>query len=149
MDENVRTVLVAGALLASLLWNLYQTFRFKSQDVQATVREIEAIKSDVESLKFKVGLFWRLVEDHMSTLLAKANPIHLTLDEQVAARVYDVQKRNSPTGVLKTLAPAIKRELPNLTADEKLIFVCILGAIESQLYDRGELEGLGGLDESV
>jgi hypothetical protein len=132
------------ALIVNVVWNLWQYTRLKRLDSKAELDKIRAgvdeLERDVRDLKTKMGLFWRLVEDHMTSLLPKANPIHLTPEEQAASAIYDVYKRNTPTRTLKVLEAALRRELGKsyLEIGEKHVFVMILGAIQSQLYDRGE-----------
>lgn len=131
-QELTPFIAVAGVLL-TLIWNIYQATvgRQKADQVQ---------DARITALETKVGLFWHLVEEHMSSMLAKANPIHLEPNEKAAARVYDVYKSKSPTHILKMLAIAVDRELKKqyMSSDETMAFTCILGAIKSQLYDRGE-----------
>jgi hypothetical protein len=76
----------------------------------------------------------------MTGMLARGNPIHLEPHEKAAAAIYDTYKRHSPTRTLKTLEAALIRELAKgyLDASETHVFVMLLGAIQSQLYDRGE-----------
>lgn len=144
MSEDVKTGLMGLTVIVTVVWNLWQYNRLKSQDSKKDIQdlrdELELVGKDVEGLKTKVGLFWHLVEEHMSSMLAKANPIHLELDEKAAANVYNVYKSKSPTHTLKVLAKAIDRELAAsyMAPDEVVAFTCILGAIKSQLYDRNE-----------
>lgn len=144
MSEDVKTGLMGLTVIVTVIWNLWQYNRLKSQDskkdIQDLREELELVGKDVEGLKTKVGLFWHLVEEHMSSMLAKANPIQLTLEEKAAAYIYDTYKAKSPTRILKTLAVAVDRELDKkyMDPDETLAFTLLLGAIKSQLYDRDE-----------
>lgn len=107
-------------------------------NLKIKVERLEDYVKDVQDLKTKMGLFWRVVEDNMGDMLAKANPINLTQPEQAAAQIYKIQKRHSPTSVLKTLDKAIGREMPNLSPDERASFSLIQSAIRAQLVDRHE-----------
>lgn len=107
-------------------------------NLKIKVERLEDYVKDVQDLKTKMGLFWRVVEDNMGDLLAKANPISLTQVEQAAAQIYKVQKRHTPTDALKILDKAITREMPNLSPDERASFSLIQGAIRAQLVDRRE-----------
>jgi hypothetical protein len=147
MSDDIKTGLMGLALIVNIVWNLYQYNKSRHSDVVGAVRELEDVKHRVYGLETKVGLFWHLVEEHMSNMLPHGNPIHLTIDEQVAGRLYNVYKAKTPTHILKKLEPAITRELRQrdeegkhkyMTADEIVAFTCILGAIKSQLFDRGE-----------
>lgn len=131
--QEIAIAVTGVGILLTLGWNVYQATVGKQKADQIQDARITALET-------KVGLFWRLVEDHMTGMLAKANPIQLTEDEQAAAAIYDTFKHKSPTTTLKILETALKRELGKdyLSPEETHIFVMILGAIQAQLYDRGE-----------
>lgn len=155
--QEIGLVVTSVGAILGLGWKLYDiTVGRQKSDAAQDIRianletELKGIKGKLEVLDLlnervgahdtKIGLFWRLVEDHMTSLLAKSNPIHLEPHEKAAAAIYDAYKRHSPTKTLKTLEPAIRRELAKgyLDASETHVFVMLLGAIQSQLYDRGE-----------
>jgi hypothetical protein len=123
-----------GAFLVGLATYIYNANRNSTQD-------IITLKADVEVLKSKMGLFWRLVEDNLGDALAKANPIHLTPNEQAAAETYKYRKGQTPTEALKLLNSAITRELAKkyMSHDEATTFTLVQGAIQSQLLDRGQV----------
>lgn len=141
-------------LVVLVIWNVYQAYRNKTSDQSAllkdqadAIRELDELRARIFGLETKVGLFWHLVEEHMTNMLPHGNPIHLDLDEQMYARVYNTYKAKAPTHVLKALATGVARELRDvdqegkhkyMSADEIVAFTCILGAIKSQLFDRGE-----------
>lgn len=164
MNAELTAVLALIGLGISV-WNAYLSTRKNSSDavnrkvdwevkqegritaLEQTLKNMVPISDRVYALETKVGLFWHLVEEHMTNMLPHGNPIHLSVDEQAYARVYNTYKARTPTHVLKVLAPAITRELrvvgkdgkhEYMSADEVVAFTCILGAIKSQLFDRGE-----------
>lgn len=132
MSDDVRAWLFALGITATIAWNVYKYIKDRT-------REAVELERRVYSLETKVGLFWHLVEEHMSGILPKGNPINLTSDELQAARVYRAQKAHAPTEVLQTLSEALERELRQgyLSPDETSTFTFLLGAIRSQLFDRG------------
>lgn len=153
--QELALVISGTVAVLTTAWKLYDIIigRQKSdaaQDVQIAelrlavdslkvkVERLEDIAKDVRDLQTKMGLFWRVVEDNMADLLAKANPISLTTIEQAAAQMYKIQKRHTPTDALKMLDKAISREMPNLAPDERASFSLIQSAIRAQLVDRRE-----------
>lgn len=147
MSEDVRTVIALLSFLVACGSLLYTWSRNNVADDRASIEELETIRQRVYGLETKVGLFWHLVEEHMSNMLPHGNPIHLSMNEQADAKLYNIYKAKTPTHILLRLMPAIERELSARTeegkhsymsADEIVAFTCILGAIKSQLFDRGE-----------
>lgn len=155
--------IIAGVgVMLTLIWNIYQaTVGRQKADAEQNAEiailktEIATLKSRIaqleqkldnlnlmvartETLEVKMGLFWHLIEDNMSDLLAKANPINLTPEEKAAALVYKTYRSQTPTKLLKKLDLAITREMPNLDADERPGFTLVQAAIKNQLVDRGE-----------
>lgn len=114
--------------------------------VEKQLETMKPVDSRVVALEVKMGLFWNLVEENLGGMLAKANPIQLSVDEEAAAKIYDSYKAKSPTGTLLRLEPAITRELNKqqmpetryMSHDEIAVFTMVLGAIRAQLFDRGE-----------
>lgn len=145
--ELTVAIAVTGWLLLLGTW-LYNVTRNSNKDTQEHAREladilakISLIDSRLYVIETKMGLFWHLVEENLGDALAKANPIHLTPDEQAAAEIYKYRKSESPTNALKVLDSAISRELKQdyMTPDEKTMFTLVQGAIRSQLFDRHQL----------
>lgn len=129
------------SLLSSLGFIAYQANRNKNKDLEDHEKRLSAVET-------KVGLFWHLVEEHMSGFLLTANPIQFTPDEKAAALAYDRRKAESPTYVLRTLEGALDRELrvkkEEIPRDEMFAFTLILSAIKAQLMDRGERVNYNG-----
>lgn len=139
--QEVTLILSVIGLAVSIFVAVRTTVRDTQKDddlIKAKIADHDAHFAIVDT---KLGLFWRLIEDNMAHLLEKANPIHLEPDEKVAAAIYSQYKRNSDTIVLLKLSTAVKRELGKkyMPPDEVLIFTLLLGAIRSQLIDRGIL----------
>lgn len=120
-------------VITALGLGLYNTFRGRSQDQIANERRLT-------TLEMKIGLFWRLVEENLGGIIARANPIQLSDLEQNAADHYKEHRSASSTPVLRRLNDAIGREVQtdHMTAEEKAIFTLLQTAIRSQLLDRGE-----------
>ena len=71
--------LLSGLSLLVAIISIVRTFVVAGQDQSAqTHDEIGALKERVGLVEMKMGLFWRLVEEHLSGMLKK--PIHHRMD---------------------------------------------------------------------
>lgn len=93
------------------------------------------VNDRVVALETKIGVFWHMVEQ-----MSVAQLVHTTEREREAAEVYDSLKDRAPTHVLRILDEYLSSRLVDEETpfDEKAIIILKLGAIKSQLIDRGE-----------
>ena len=124
---------ISGMAFLVGLVGLLRTFVVAGQDQSAKfTASLAGLLERVGLLEMKTGVFWRLVEEHLSTLLKK--PIHLELDD-----LLDKLKAHTLTldeaYILQRLLDETYLQNEVDHANQRVVAILVMGAVESLIHE--------------
>lgn len=125
--------LSALAILVSVVV-AYRSMRMQSRAEDRDIVKTQAAQNErISLLEMKMGIFWKLVEENLSSFLKK--PTHRTMDQLL-------DKLRDHTLTLEQ-AYALRRQLeatyfgpePASQADNRLVAILVMGAVEALIHE--------------
>lgn len=128
--------ILSGASLLLALLTLVRTFVVAGQSQsEKTHDDISHIQARLDLIEMKLGVFWKLVEENLSTMLKK--PTHNEMDhllDKLEQHTLTLDEAYRLRGWIRQ----VYLDTDTATAQERMIATLVLGAVNSliQEYER-------------
>ena len=99
---------------------------------RANLAELRSLEERCSLLEMKMGMFWRLVEEHLSGMLKK--PIHLEMD-MLLEKLKNHTLTLSEARTLQAQLQKTYLDAEAVHAHEKLVAILVMSAVEALIRE--------------